>query len=327
MDWRGDFLSKEKGEKIMKKRNRFLALILTAALSMSMAACGSSGADSETSGDAGVETEAEGGAAEETEAPAEQEEAADPFAAAQENMASVTSLDASLNMEMDMTMSADGQEQNLESVTTMEMSCIYDPLQIKMDMTVDAGEAGSATTSIYMENTDDGYMAYMNDGSGWQSQQISAAEIDEYDFSTDMSLYLNGNYNFQAEGKDEVDGAAAYKYTGAITGDEMKELMLSSGALNSVSQFGVDTSQIDGMLDGLGDLKIDLWIDEATLYPVKYEIDMTEPMNTLMGNMVEALGEQAQGVSMSIPKMVMSMTCSNYNGVTEIVVPEEAKAN
>ena len=310
----------------MKKRNRLLALILVAAVSMSMAACGNSSTDSKTSGDAGVETDAETGsdAAEEAEAPAEEE--ADPFAAAQENMMVITSLDASTVMEMDMVVSANGEEQSIESVTTMDMSCIYDPLQMSMDITVDAGEAGSMTTSLYVETTDDACMAYMNDGSGWQSQEIAVYDIDQYDFSSDMSLYLTGDYNFQAEGKDEVNGASAYKYTGSIKGDEMKELMLSSGALDSVGQLGIDTSQIDSMLDGLGDLKIDLWIDEATLYPVKYEIDMTEQMDTLMSNIVDALGEQGEGLSMSIPKMVISMTCTNYNSVTVIAVPEGAKA-
>ncbi len=103
--------------------------------------------------------------------------------------------------------------------------------------------------------------------------------------------------------------------------------MLSSGALDSANQLGMDTSQVDSMLDDLGELTIDLWIDEATLYPVKYEIDMTGAMDTLMTNMIAAMGEQGEGISMSIPKMAVSMTCSNYNGVTEIAIPEEAKAN
>ena len=121
----------------MKKRNRFLALMLATAVSMSMAACGNSGADSETSKEAGVEADADAGsdAAEDAdaEAPAEQEEA-DPFAAAQENMKTITSLDALMVMEMDMVVSANGQEQSVESVTTMDMSCIYDPLQMSMDI-------------------------------------------------------------------------------------------------------------------------------------------------------------------------------------------------
>ena len=107
----------------------------------------------------------------------------------------------------------------------------------------------------------------------------------------------------------------------------MKEAMLSSGALDSVSSLGLDSSQIDGMLDGLGEITTYVWIDEATLYPVKYQMDMTEAMNQLLVNMVEALGEQAEGISMNVPKLDMSMTCSNFNNVADFSIPEEAKAN
>lgn len=306
----------------MKKRNRFLALVLAGALALSMTACGNGGADSETSGDTGVETE-EGAASEEAEAPAEEE--ADPFAAAQENMKTVTSLDAVMEMEMDMVVNANGEEQSVESVTTTDMSCFYDPLHMRMDMTVDAGGVNQ-TANIYIENSDEGCMMYMNDGTGWQSQEISVTDVDQYDFSTDMSLYLDGNYNFEEAGTEDVNGSTAYKYTGTISGDEMKDLILSSGALDSVKQLGVDESQLDSLMGELGDLKIDYWIDQATMYPVKYEIDMTETMDTLMSSLLGSLGEQAEGLSMNVPKMVIRMTCSNYNAATDFSIPEEAKA-
>ena len=56
-------------------------------------------------------------------------------------------------------------------------------------------------------------------------------------------------------------------------------------------------------------------------------MDMTEAMNQLLVNMVEALGEQAEGISMNVPKLDMSMTCSNFNNVADFSIPEEAKAN
>lgn len=311
----------------MKKRSRILAVLLTAALSMSLAACGGSG-DDKTTGDApAAETQEEAPEASEEPKEAEAPETeADPFTEAQKKMTDIKSLEATTVMEMDMVVGANGEEQSLQSVTTMDLSCVYDPLVMKLDMTVDAGEAGSAQTSMYFENTDEACMAYVNDGSGWQSQPISITDVDQYDFSSDMDVYLNGNYNFQEAGKEDVDGVSARKYEGFITGEEMKDLIRSSGALDSVDQLGIDTSQVDGMLDGIGDLKVDLWIDEATFYPVKYVIDMTEPMDTLMGKLVEAMGEQGEGLSMSIPKMVISMTCRNYNAVTGLAVPEEAKA-
>ena len=134
--------------------------MLAAVMSMSLAACGKSGNDSQPTGqDAGVEADADADAAAESaseEAEAPEEETEDPFAAAQENMTSVTSLDAKTVMEMDMVVSADGQEQSVESVTTMDMSCFYEPLRMRMEMTVDAGEAGSVSTTLYAETDESG---------------------------------------------------------------------------------------------------------------------------------------------------------------------------
>lgn len=307
----------------MKKRNKIVALLLMLVLSMSLAACGNSKAGKEeTSGNAGAEADvSDDASAEKAKAPKEEK---DPLEAAKENLNGVTSVDTLVEMEMDMVVNANGEEQRAESVTSMDVSCIYDPLELKMDMTVEvSGE--TVTQSMYIENTDEGCVAYINDGSGWQSQSISLTDADQYNFSTDMELYLNGDYQFRENGMEEINGANAYKYSGTIAGEEMKQLMLSSGALDSVTQMGGDISQIDSMLDELGELTIDLWIDEATLYPVRYEIDMTESMDLLLSSIVEAMGEQGEGISMNVPKMVTRMTCSNYNGVTEISVPEEAK--
>ena len=305
----------------MKKRNKILALMLAAALAMSMTACGGKDTGSENTAS---ETEAE------AEAPAEEE--IDPFAAAQENMAEVSNLDATMLMEMDMEMGADGQTQTMESDTTMEMTTFTDPLRLKMEMTMDmnAGDAGNMTQnmSIYAETAEDGTCTmYMYDGNSWQAQEVEASDVAEYNASNDMAAYLNDDYGFEAAGTDQVDGANAYKYSGKITGDDMKEVLLSSGALDQFSSLGIDSSQLEGMMDGLGEISIDLWIDEATLYPVKYEMDMTAVMDALMSNMIEAMGDQAAGLTMSIPKMTISMTCYNYNAATEFEIPAEAKAN
>lgn len=305
----------------MKKRNKILALMLAAALAMSMTACGGKDTGSENTAS---ETEAE------AEAPAEEE--IDPFAAAQENMAEVSNLDATMLMEMDMEMGADGQTQAMESDTTMEMTTFTDPLRLKMEMTMDmnAGDAGNMTQnmSIYAETAEDGTCTmYLYDGNSWQAQEVEASDVAEYNASNDMAAYLSDDYGFEAAGTDQVDGANAYKYSGKITGDDMKEVLLSSGALDQFSSLGIDASQLEGMMDGLGEISIDLWIDEATLYPVKYEMDMTAVMDALMSNMIEAMGDQAAGLTMSIPKMTISMTCYNYNAATEFEIPAEAKAN
>lgn len=308
----------------MKKRNKWLALLLTAAMAVSVAACGNSSA----SGGAAQNTTAE---TEETEAE-EEVPKIDPLAAARENVAGVTSMDAKMTMEMDMETGIGEVTQTMESNTVMEMSSFTDPMKMKAEMTMDVnmGEDGNAaqTMEIYAEETEDGaYMMYLCVEDEWVSQEVAIEDIARYDAGSDMEAYLDEAYQYEAQGMDQVDGASAYQYSGVIVGDDMKEVLLSSGALDQLSQMGIDSTQWDGMLDNLGEISIDMWIDEATLYPVKYEIDVTEVMGTLMSRLTEAMAEPTGGVTMNVTKMTMSMTCFNYNAATEFEIPQEAKAN
>lgn len=296
----------------MKKK--LLALMMAALLAMPLAACGDEAAGSDVSG----------GAAESSEAVAED---VDPFEAAVENVSAVTNMDAKMVMEMNMAVAANGEEQSMESVTTMDMVYFSDPVRMKIDLTMDMVEIGSAAQSVYAEATEDGaYTMYLFDGENWMAQNVSLADIEEYDARDSMLANMNSSYNFKAAGKEQVDGANAYKYTGVITGDAMDEVMLSSGALDSFRFLGIDESQLESMMTDLGEIPATLWIDEATLYPVKYEMDMTAAMDKLVANMMETMGDQAEGLSLSIPKMKVIMTCSNFNAATDFEIPEEAKA-
>lgn len=297
----------------MKKK--ILAFIMASVLSVSLAACGGEAAGS----GAGKEE-----AAETAEAAAEE---ADPFEAAQENLSAVTNMEAQMVMEMGMSVEADGEEQTMDMVTTMDMTYFSDPVRMKIDMAVDMGEIGSASQSIYAETGDDGaYTMYLFDGESWQAQSVSLGDVEQYDARENMMSNLDSSYNYTAAGTEQLNGANAYKYTGAITGDALNETMISSGALDSFSSLGIDESQLESMMTDLGEIPVTVWIDEASLYPVKYEMDMTAAMNKLMANLLESMGDQAGGLSMSIPNMKIIMTCSNFNAAADFEVPEEAKA-
>ena len=307
-------------------KRRLLTLFLTAALACSFTACGddSSSASAPAGNDAQTEAGAELPAGEDAQAEAEPE--VDPMEKALENMESVSSMEAQMIMDMDLVVSAGGEEQSMETSTTMDIAMIDDPIKMKIDMVMDAGAQGTVSMNMYAETAEDGSLVmYMNDGTGWTSQAVGMADLDQYNAQSSMMGYIGDGSGYTAEGKESVNGASAYKYSYVMTGDEMKETMLDSGALDSLSSLGMDSSQVSGMLDGLGEITTYVWIDEATLYPVKYEMDMTEVMDKLMSNMIEAMGEQAAGMSMSVPKMKISMTCSNFNGVADITVPDEAK--
>ena len=91
------------------------------------------------------------------------------------------------------------------------------------------------------------------------------------------------------------------------------------------TQTNMDVAQMKDMLSGLGDIAVTMWIDEESLYPVRYDMDMTAIMDGLMGKILETAGGEEAGLTMSIPKMTISMTCSNFNSATDFTIPEEAK--
>lgn len=304
----------------MKKK--FLSLILAGVVVLSATACGKSGGDANASVNTNTRTESQGDAEPVSEAQPE----VDPMEEFMKKVESVTSMEAQIVMDMDMIMSADGQEQAMESTTTMDMVCFSDPLRIKMDMTMDMGDQGSVNMQVYAEPSESGtFNVYMFDGQNWSTQETAEAALADYDARSNLMGYIGDGSLYKQEGTEQVNGANAYKYSYVLTEEEMKQQMLDSGALDSVSSLGLDVSQIDGMLENLGEVTAYVWIDATSYYPVKYEMDMTTVMNALMTNMIAALGDQAQGLSMTIPQMKIVMTCSNFNSATDFTIPDEAK--
>ena len=304
----------------MKRKNKFLALLLAATMSFSVSACGS--ADSAPA-DTGKQTAEDNGDS------SKENTDVDVFAAAQEKMKSekISSLTGKMVMDMEMTISADGETQTMKAANTMDMTCFYDPTRFKMDMTVDAGESGTSNMTMYADTAEDGTCTlYISDGTNWQAQEVELTQIEQYDAASNMTGYMQDSYEFQDAGTEQIDGKNARKYTGTLKGDDLKETVMSTGALDSLSSLGMDTTQVETMFNDLGDLPITLWIDETDLVPVKYEMDMTSLMSKLMANMIEAMGAEAEGVSMEFNKLHVVMTCSDYNSAEEFEIPEEAKA-
>lgn len=277
----------------MKRANRIAALLAAAILALGLSACAGDGGES------------------------------DPLKAAMANLDAAKSMDACMVMEMDM--EANGEK--LESVTTMDTSVFTDPMRMKVDVTMDMGAYGSATSSIYAEGDGgSGYTMYVFDGANWASQAATEDDLAMYDVSGSIDGYIDSVTAFTQAGEEQVDGVNAYKYTGVISGEAMESVVKESGALDSLGELGLDESQMDEMLSGLGDISVSLWVSKDDPYPIRCEMDMTAIMDGLMQNMVAAMGGAEAGVTMGIPKMLFTITCSNFNSATDFEIPAEAKA-
>ncbi|MBD5546340.1 MAG: hypothetical protein HDQ97_02910 [Lachnospiraceae bacterium] len=309
----------------MKKK--FLTLALAAMLTLSVTACG--GKDASTSAESKeAQTEesdasSEGEETEEADAPKE----VDALTAAMQNMSSVTNMEGQMVIEMDVEISADGQSQSIASVITMNMTVFGDPMKLKVEANADMGEEGSVQQSIYGEITEDGTaIMYIYDGEEWYSQVVGAADMLQYDAGSSMISLIDNESMYKLEGMEKVNGASAFKYSCVTSGEEAKQQILSTGAMDSFASLGFDLSRLELLWNDVGDLTEYVWIDKASLYPVKCELDMTQIMDTLMSSMIESLGEQAKGLDVGVSKMKISMTCSNFNNAADFTIPEEAKA-
>lgn len=300
----------------MKKKNKLLALLLAATMSFSVSACGSADTGKKDDGKSTTEN-----------TDSNDSKDIDYYASAVEKMKNVSSLNCKMVIDMEMKITAGDESQTMKSSTVSNMSCFYDPLKVKADMTVDTGEAGKTDLSVYAEAAEDGnYTMYMYDGTNWMSQTVTMEDLSAYDAAGNMTDYLQDSYNFQDAGTEKINGKDARKYTGAMTGDDMREAITSTGALNSLSSLGIDESQVESMFKDLGDLPITMWIDEEECYPVKYELDMSSLMNALMANIMESMGEEAAGASIEFTQMHTEMNFSDLNAVEEFTIPDEAKA-
>ncbi len=301
-------------------KRRCLTFVLTAMLTLSAVVCGGPGdrfvVKAASQNDASVLT------GDETTVQAE----INPIEEALKKMQSVNSMEAQMVMDMDISLAYNGQEEKLETTTAMNMVCFADPLKFKVDMIMDMGDEGSTVMYMYGEPAQDGttYQVYMYNGEEWLVDTEDASILAKYDAQNSMVNYIGDASVYNFEGEELVNGANAYKYSYVMTGEEMKEALLASDAFESAG-LNAAPGQLSSMLDGLSGITEYVWVDATSLYPVKYEMDMTEVMDQLMTNILASLGEQMKGITFNVSQFKVVMVCSNFNNAADFTIPEEAK--
>ena len=172
---------------------------------------------------------------------------------------------------------------------------------------------------------------YLYDGNTWTSQTATVNMLEQYDAQQSVNLYLDSGAEYISVGTEEINGMITDKYTGVIRGEAMEEVLKASGATTNLE------SSLGGMVDvsdfysDLGDMSITVWIDQESGYPVRYFMDMTDVMQSIMGKALNAaMGsvEGAEGVDvsgmMTVDKVEVIMDCTNYNNAADFEIPAEA---
>ena len=240
----------------------------------------------------------------------------------QETMATVESMAAEITMEMDMAMG----EEAIETTTVANILTKQDPMQMQMDMYVVMEDGSEAQQMMmYAEEAEGKLRTYMYSADTWYAQTMEIGDLGQYDAEASMELYLNNIESFTATAEEDINGTKTTRIEGIIARDAMEEAIQNSGVADSAASLGVTEEQMQKMYADMGDLPIVLWID-AEGYVLKYEMDMTEMMQKIMDTAMGAVGETETEPSVSITKTSISMICSDFNNVEEIVIPAEAKS-
>lgn len=291
----------------MKKRA--LAALSALTLTLSLTACGGG---QQSTGDSGTDAMT----------PTER------VAAAEEKMSALTSLSIDMTQDIGMSFAMADQSQELNMSTKMQMDVIQEPLKAKGTMQIDMGEelGGVQDVELYIMSEDDAANLYMQMGGQWIKQSVTEAELGQYDAAESLELYLDSAADFAEAGTEQIGGADATKFTGVIKGDKLYDVIEESGVLGSLGQTGTDVSEdeLKAMLSELGDLPMSVWIN-ADGYPVQYEMDMSQMIDSILQKALEMEGAADQGMTMTVSKAAMSLTCSNFNAVDDFELPAEAQ--
>lgn len=211
-------------------------------------------------------------------------------------------------------------EESVDMITNAKILAVNDPMKMQMDMSMDMGDMGSQQMQMYAEEKDGQFVTYMNIDGAWYAQSVTAEDLSQYNAEGNMDLYLKNISNFSKTGEEDVNGATASKIEGVITGDAMKEAIQDSGVLNSVESMGLSEADMEAIYSS--DLPLTMWID-ADGYVVKYEMDMTAMMQTVMDQAMASAGATAEDGKIEISKTFVRMTCKDFNAV-EVEIPAEA---
>ena len=251
-------------------------------------------------------------------------DAASAMLSARESMQKVSSMSYIYSMEM--SMKADGETVEMTVDGTADMT--MDPVAAKMTMNMNMLGMSLTGIELYMVKEGSQTVTYTGMDLFGQGEKTwtkttggngsTGVSMEQYNAKDSFDLYLKNGANFKAMGTETVQGAPATRYEGVIAKDMLKDTLEKSGSMEQLDSM-VDAN-IDDVLKKVGDISVTMWLDNETGLPVKYVIDMTNFLVSMMELAAENAGESAD---VSADKFVVSMEVTKYNGVGEIKVPQD----
>ncbi|MCL2323592.1 MAG: hypothetical protein FWC47_15975 [Oscillospiraceae bacterium] len=217
---------------------------------------------------------------------------------------------------------------SVNTSTTSSGTVYSDPMKMKIETKVNIlGQ--EQNIQIYAEQIGDNIVTYtgINNGS-WQKSETplnNVSSVSQYNMKDSASLYLENLNNFTQTGIEKINDRDAYKIEGTINGSTLEKLFASNNYLQGASSLGVNNSTISEMFKNMDDMPIAIWIDKGSLYPVKFNLDLSSVLGSMMNNLGNNLTISNYLGLIDINKFSMIITLSNINKASNFDIPSEAK--
>lgn len=257
----------------------------------------------------------------------------DAVMAALEKFASCKSFTIVQTTECLETMRADGEEMVFNSRNELLLSLVTEPelqLMTVTSTTVEGeGDVFEQSKLSYIVPENGGYAEYSTDGNEWYKYSAEdSSALSGINASSITATFFADRLSYRKAGEEKLDSGKALRYEGILSGDDLIGMLGSYGYLNNVAAMSANqqTKIMENIQKDLKGVTVSVWLDEATGYPVRFEINMGKILKDLEESISKSLGNKASDSQYTISDCIISMTVSDFDAVEKIDLPAAAAA-
>jgi hypothetical protein len=241
---------------------------------------------------------------------------------AQTNMSQITSLQAKMNMVVNMTMGTE----KVATATTADITAFINPLKMKIEIAsrMESSTAKDTVMEMYLQENNGTFDLYTNAGTGWFHTQGDKEKLGQFEVYDNILSYLSAIENPVNKGTEKIGNISTQRLEGTLKGEVVKKIVEESGILSSATSMGISEEDLQKIYDETGGLPITLWIGEDGLV-YQYKTDISKLMQVIMEKTLALMGIDStkNGNSLSVEDATITMTCSEFNSVKDFDIPKE----
>ena len=242
----------------------------------------------------------------------------------------------SMHTSVSMTMEVDAFGFDVETEAEIDMISFKSPYKVQSEISLDMGLLGEKEWTVYGAKKDGTYQIYEKNNKKWNAREAQAKELLKYDGRNLMKIFLSQIEDLEKEGIQKKDGRQVVKYSGVITGEGQKKILLDAGCVELVDKlfknsvlkpFGTLVEQqdkIEEMMKMSVDLPITLWVDKESGYPIQCKMDITEMIGDSYKDLTESMSSDklrklAEKVKINRTQIIIE--CDDFNAADNFVLP------